>query len=94
MDEAGDPVIGATIQIQGTSQGTVTDVNGNFNLSAPVGGTLVVSYVGKITQEVPVTANPRIVLIEDSEMLEEVMVVAYGTAKKESFTGSASVFSD
>ena len=91
VDESGEPVIGATIQIQGTSQGTVTDVNGNFNLSAPAGGTLVVSYVGKITQEVPVTANPRIVLIEDSEMLEEVMVVAYGTAKKESFTGSASV---
>lgn len=91
VDEAGDPVIGATIQVQGTSQGTVTNVEGNFNLSAPTGGTLIVSYVGKITQEIPVSTNPRVVLVEDSEMLEEVMVVAYGTAKKESFTGSAAV---
>lgn len=91
VDETGDPVIGATIQIKGTSQGTITNADGVFNLSAPANATLVVSYVGKLTQEVPVSANPRIVLMEDSEMLEEVMVVAYGTAKKESFTGSAAV---
>lgn len=91
VDEAGEPVIGATVQIKGTSQGTVTDYDGNFNLSAPANGTLVVSYVGKITQEIHVSTNPRVVLVEDSEMLEEVMVVAYGTAKKESFTGSAAV---
>ncbi len=91
VDEAGEPVIGATVQVKGTTQGTITDTNGNFTLSASAGGTLVVSYVGKITQEIPVTASPRIVLFEDSEILEEVMVVAYGTARKESFTGSASV---
>ncbi len=90
VDEAGDPVIGATIQIKGTSQGTISDISGNFTLPAPAGGTLVISYVGYATQEVPVSANVRVVLVADSELLEEVMVVAYGTAKKESFTGSAS----
>lgn len=55
MDENGDPAIGATIQVKGTTQGTVTDVNGNFNLSAPTGGTLIISYVGYSTQEVPVS---------------------------------------
>lgn len=90
-DETGEPVIGATIQIKGTSQGTVTDIDGNFNLSAPAGGTLVVSYVGFQTQEVPVGADLKIVLVPDARLLEEVMVVAYGTAKKESFTGSAAV---
>ena len=46
VDETGEPVIGATIQVKGTSQGTVSDIDGNFNLSAPAGGTLVISYVG------------------------------------------------
>lgn len=91
IDETGVPVIGATIQIQGTTQGTVTDYDGNFNLTAPTGGTLLVSYVGYITQEVPVSTNVNITLVPDTELLDEVIVVAYGTAKKESFTGSASV---
>ncbi len=91
VDDAGEAVIGATVQIQGTSQGTVTDIDGNFTLSAPAGGILVVSYVGYETQEVPVSANVRVVLISDAQLLDEVMVVAYGTARKESFTGSAQV---
>ncbi len=91
VDEAGEPVIGATIQIQGTSQGTVTDYDGNFTLSAPAGGTLIVSYVGMITQEVPVSSNVRIVLTADAELLDEVIVVAYGTSTKGTFTGSAGV---
>lgn len=91
VDEAGEPVIGATIQIQGTSQGTVTDYDGNFSLTAPAGGTLIVSYVGMLTQEVPVGTSVRVVLKTDTQLLEEIMVVAYGTAKKESFTGSAQV---
>ena len=91
VDEAGEPAIGATIQVKGTTQGTVTDANGNFNLSAPAGGTLVVSYVGYTTQEVPVSANVRITLVTESELLDEVMVVAYGTARKNTFTGSANV---
>lgn len=91
VDELGEPVIGATIQIQGTSQGTVTDFDGNFNLDAPAGGILEVSYVGYISQEVPVSAIVNIVLQPDTQLLDEVMVVAYGTARKESFTGSAQV---
>lgn len=93
VDESGDPVIGATIQIRGTSEGTVTDIDGNFNLSAPSAGTLVISYVGFQTQEVPVSANVRVVLMADTQLLDEVMVVAYGTARRSSFTGSASTIS-
>lgn len=90
VDETGEPVIGATIQIKGTSQGTVTDADGNFNLSAPTGGTLLVSYVGMQAQEVPVSANPRIVLRSDTEMLEEIIVVGYGTQLKRDVTSSIS----
>ncbi|WP_313379962.1 SusC/RagA family TonB-linked outer membrane protein [Proteiniphilum saccharofermentans] len=77
VDETGEPVIGATIQIKGTSQGTVSDIDGNFNLSAPAGGTLVISYVGYQTQEVPVSTNVRVILGEDSEILEDVVVIGY-----------------
>ncbi|SFL17084.1 TonB-linked outer membrane protein, SusC/RagA family [Porphyromonadaceae bacterium KH3CP3RA] len=93
VDEAGEPVIGATIQIKGTSQGTVSDIDGNFNLSAPADGTLVISYVGYQTQEVPVSANVRVALQTDTELLDEVIVVAYGTSTKGTFTGSAGVVS-
>lgn len=91
VDDAGEPVIGATIQIKGSGQGTVTDIDGNFALSAPSNATLIVSYVGMITKEVAAKPNMQIILESDSKLLEEVMVVAYGTAKKESFTGSAQV---
>ena len=91
LDDTGEPVIGATIQIQGTSQGTVTDIDGNFTLSAPADGVLVITYVGYESQEVPVSPNVRVVLTTDTQLLDEVMVVAYGTARKESFTGSAQV---
>ena len=91
LDEAGETVIGATIQIKGTSQGTVTDFDGNFVLSAPENATLVFSYVGMNTQELPAQANMQVVMRFDSELLDEVMVVAFGTAKKSAFTGSAKV---
>ena len=67
VDESGEPVIGATIQIKGTSEGTVTDIDGNFSLSAPANGTLVVSYVGYETQEVAVSANVRVILSADTQ---------------------------
>ncbi|MDO5664934.1 MAG: SusC/RagA family TonB-linked outer membrane protein [Bacteroidia bacterium] len=73
-DENGEPVIGASIQVKGTGQGTVTDVDGNFSLSAQAKGTLVVSYVGMKTQEVAVSANPRIILQSDIELLDEVVI--------------------
>src|SRR5690554_4247181 len=75
VDDTGEPVIGATILIKGTSQGTVTDIDGNFNLTAPTGGTLVVSYVGFDSQEVAVRANLRVVLAPDTQLLDEVVIV-------------------
>ena len=90
VDEAGEPVIGATILIKGTYQGTVTDANGNFILTAPAGGTLLISYVGFITEEVPVSSNVQITLISDTEQLDEVVVVGYGTQRKRDVTSSIS----
>ncbi len=91
VDEAGEPVIGATILIKGTSQGTITDYDGNFALTTPANATLVFSYVGMNTQEVAATPNMRIVLSSDAELLDEVIVVAYGTTTKGAYTGSAAV---
>ena len=90
VDEAGEPAIGATVQVKGTATGTVTDYDGRFSMSAPAGGTLVVSYVGFETQEIPVSANVRVVLQSDSKLLEEVVVVAYGSVTREAKTGSVS----
>jgi TonB-linked SusC/RagA family outer membrane protein len=85
----GEPLIGASVMVKGTTTGTVTDLDGKFSLSVPSGATLVISYVGTQTREVPARNNLRIELESDATALDEVMVVAYGTAKKSSFTGSA-----
>ena len=91
-DEDGQPVIGASVLVKGTQLGTITDIDGKFNIpNVPSSAkTLVVSFVGMQTQEVGIQPNLRVVLRASTEMLDEVMVVAYGTAKKSSFTGSAS----
>ena len=92
----GEPVIGASVVVKGqTTLGTVTDFNGKFTITnLPSNAkTLVVSYVGMATKEVAIKPNVTVVLEEDSEVLDDVMIVAYGTAKKESFTGSAAVVS-
>ena len=87
-----EPIIGASILAKGTSVGTVTDFDGAFTLNVPTSATtLVISYIGMTTQEVAVGSNLRIVLQSSSQALDEVIVVAYGTVKKASFTGSASV---
>ena len=90
VDEKGESVIGATVQVKGTSDGTITDFDGNFSLKAKVGNTLVVSYVGYSTQEVKISKQTgnRIVLKEDAEVLDEVVVVGYGTARKGDLTGA------
>ena len=90
FDEQGDPVIGATIQIKGTTSGTITNIDGQFQLSAPDDANLVVSYVGMVTAEVPVEPQLNIILRTDSELLDEVIVVAYGTTSRAGYTGSAS----
>lgn len=89
LDETGEPLIGATVQIKGTSQGTITDGDGHFTLSAPSNGVLVISYIGMKSQEIAVKPNLRIVLQFDEKVLDEVIAVAYGTTKRSSFTGSA-----
>lgn len=88
--EDGEPVIGATIQVKGTSIGNITGFDGDFSIDVPTNATtLIVSYVGMESQEVAIKDKMTIVLGSSSELLGEVIVVAYGTAKKASFTGSA-----
>lgn len=91
--EDNEPVIGATVMVTGTSLGTVTDMDGRFSISnVPVSAkTVTVSYVGMKTVEVAIQPNLMILLTSDTALLDEVMVVAYGTAKKSSYTGSASL---
>ena len=93
-DNNGDPVIGASIQVKNTGIGTITDYNGQFSLNnVPENGILIISYIGYDTEEIPVNKkkNLQIVMKENTKQLEEIVVVAYGTAKKSSFTGSAEV---
>ena len=97
VDENNDPVIGASILVEGTARGTITDIEGKFTISGVPASAknLQVSYVGMRTQLVPITSgNIQIVMKNDAEVLDEVMVVAYGTTTKASFTGSASVMRD
>lgn len=90
--EDGQPVIGASVKVVGTKTGTVTDTDGNFSLSVPTNGTkLEVSYIGMLTKSVKASSKMKVSLDPDNKTLDEVMVVAYGTAKKSAFTGSASV---
>ena len=90
-DEDGEPVIGATILVVGTNVGTVTDTNGKFKIACPEGkSVLSISYVGMEPIEVSARANMRIILKSDSKDLDEIVVVAYGTAKKQSITGAVS----
>ena len=92
-EEDGQPVVGASVLVKGTTQGTITDVDGNFNLSnVPSSAkTLQISYIGMQTQEVAIKPKLKIVLKSDTEVLDEVIVTAYGTSTKGTFTGSASV---
>ena len=88
-DVNGEAVIGASILEKGTTNGTVTDIDGNFTLNVSEGSTLQISYIGYITQEVAVTGRSlRIILEEDTQTLDEVVVVAYGAQKKVTVTGA------
>jgi len=84
----GEPIIGASIIEKGTTKGVITDLNGNFTLKLNKNAVLIISYIGYKTQEVKATADMRVVLKESSEALNEVVVVGYGTQKKENLTGS------
>ena len=93
VDEHGDPVVGAAVRVAGTKTGTVTDVDGKFSISASKDARLEISYIGMQNKSVKAASNMRITLDADNQNLDEVMVVAYGTTKKSSFTGSADVIS-
>ena len=90
-DETGAPVIGAAVVVEGTTRGTSTDVAGYYQIQASADANLVVSYLGYQTQTVAVAGRSTVdvVLVTDSEQIDEVVVQAFGVAKKEAFTGSA-----
>ena len=90
-DATGEPVIGASVVEKGTTNGTITDINGQFTLTniSPTNKTIIVSFIGMETQEVTIKPEMKIVMTSTTEVMEEVLVVAYGTAKKSAFTGSA-----
>ena len=89
VDGKGEPVIGASVLVKGTSNGTITDIDGNF-LLPNASGTLVISYIGYKTQEISLKGQKilKIVLKEDAEVLDEVVVVGYGVQKKATLSGS------
>ncbi|WP_373837674.1 carboxypeptidase-like regulatory domain-containing protein, partial [Bacteroides heparinolyticus] len=88
VDATGEPVIGASVVEKGTNNGIVTDLDGKFTLNVKPGATLKVSFVGYQPQEVKATSTMKIVLKEDTELLDEVVVVGYGTQKKGNLTGA------
>ena len=89
LDQNGEPIIGANVLVKGTTNGTITDFDGNYELDAPVGSTLTISFIGYKTIEVKATAEKQTIkLVEDTETLDEVIVVGYTTQRKESLTGA------
>ena len=92
-DNAGNPVAGATILVEGTTNGTTSNADGSYSISAASDATLLVSFIGYQSQKHAIAGKTRIdiVLKEDSQAIDDVIVVAFGTAKKEAFTGSAAV---
>ena len=91
-DDSGNPLPGAAVFVQGTTQGAVTNFEGEYSLNAPSQGSLTVSIIGYKEQTVPVNGRTSIdfVMVEDAQVLEDVVVVAYGTQKREAVTGSVS----
>ena len=90
VDAKGEPVIGASIQAKGTTQGTISDYEGKFEMDVPESvKTLVVSFVGMATQEVAAGTNIKVTLQENSEVIQEVVVTGYGTVSKGAYAGSA-----
>lgn len=89
-DSQGAPIIGANVSVKGTSMGTITDINGNYELDIPNGSTISISYIGFLTQEIASHDKSvlDIVLKEDAKSLDEVVVVGYGTMKKSDLTGA------
>ncbi len=87
-DTAGEPIIGANVVIKGTTNGTITDFNGNFQLNANKGDIIVISFIGYQPQEAQAAASMNIILKDDTELLDEVVVIGYGSVKKDDLSGS------
>lgn len=91
-DAKGEPLLGVNVVVKGTTNGTITDLDGKYTLETEPGSTLVFSYIGYVTQAVAATGNPvNVVLKEDAQNLDEVVVVGYGTQQKKDITGSVAV---
>ena len=92
LDELGEPVIGASILVEGTTTGTMTDLDGNFELpNVAVGAKLQISYVGYTTVHMTATAGKMVIKLEpDNQILEETIVIGYGVQKKSNVTGAIS----
>ena len=91
VDPEGEPIIGATVMEKGTSNGVITDIDGNFRMKVQTGATLVFTYIGYQTQELPAQNGLQVVLSEDATELAEVVVVGYQTQRKADLTGSVAV---
>ena len=92
-DTTGESAIGASIQVKGGTAGCITDLDGNFTLTVDKGATLVFSYIGYKSQELKAAPNMEVVLAEDSELLEEVVVIGYGSVKRRDVTTAVSTVS-
>ena len=92
-DSTGEPLIGATVMEKGTSNGTATDFDGNFTLNVAPDATLVISYIGYDTQEIPVNGRTeiKVTLQDNATMLAETVVIGYGSVKKSDATGSVAL---
>lgn len=90
LDKNGEPIIGANVVVKGTTNGTTTDMDGNFSLNVPTNAQLSISYIGYESQEIVVgnQSSLKITMGEDAEALDEVVVIGYGTMKKSDLTGS------
>lgn len=87
-DKTGEAVIGANIVVKGTTNGTITDFDGNFTLQANKGDIIVFSFIGYKSQELPATEQMSVVLTDDTQLLEDVVVIGYGSVKKSDLSGS------
>lgn len=87
-DAAGEPVIGANVLVKGTTNGTITDLDGNFTLNAPAGSTLVASFVGYLPNEVKAAPSVEFLLKEDSQLIDDVVVIGYATGSQRTISGA------
>lgn len=91
IDDQGEPVIGATVKVKNSSVVTLTDIDGHFTIQAPVGSTIEITYIGSVSQSIKVTdatENVNVTMVADTNSLDEVIVVGYGTQKKVNLSGS------